>query len=93
MKVTTFFGHGSSGGGGVMHGSGVGPGKVNQGHSNTQEIHNVGFVPVASSSTANGGGIIMPVAPPAVERASSEVLYSSITPRYGLPSHSMEKII
>ena len=83
MKVTTLFGHNSSGGvGGIMNSSsGGGSDKTNKGHSKMETIHKTGFVPVKSSPTPTGGGGFMPGAPPAVERASSEVLYSSITPR------------
>lgn len=81
MKVTTLFGQGSSVGG-VVHSSSGSHEKISKGHSNTQEMNNIGFVPIAPSSKAViGGGNVMQVAPPAVERASSEVLYSSITPR------------
>ena len=85
MKVTTLFGHSSSGGGGgTMHESGGGGGldTVIKGHSNVDDINHNEFVPVVCSPTPTGGGSIMPGAPPAVERASSEVLYSSITTRY-----------
>ena len=77
MKVTTLFGHSSSGGVGSIASttsSGGAPDKKNKSQNN-----NSGFVPIQSSPTPTGG--IMPAAPPAVERASSEVLYSSITPR------------
>ena len=72
MKVTTLFGHSSSGGVGSTPSSGGGPDKKTKNNNN-------GFVPIQSSPTPTGG--IIPAAPPAVERASSEVLYSSITPR------------
>ena len=83
MKVTTLFGHNSSGGvGGIMNSSGGGTDKGNKGHTKIESMNQTGFVPVKASPTPTGGSSLMPGAPPAVERASSEVLYSSITPRY-----------
>ena len=83
MKVTTLFGHNSSGGvGGIMNSSGGGTDKGNKGHVNIESHHQSGFVPVKPSPIPTGGGNLILGAPPAVERASSEVLYSSITPRY-----------
>ena len=87
MKVTTLFGStpssssSSSGGGGLVNNSsGGGVDKSNKITKNKMEDHHA-FVPVQPSPSAQTGGSIMPGAPPAVERASSEVLYSSITPR------------
>ena len=83
MKVTTLFGSAtssSSGGGMVNNSSGVGTDKSNKNNRNKMEDHQT-FIPVQSSPSPTSGGSIMPGAPPAVERASSEVLYSSITPR------------
>ena len=86
MKVTTLFGHSSSGPGGVggntkeSSNGGMVKSVVKAGHhQNIEDINRNEFTPIVSSPTPTGG--IMPGAPPAVERASSEVLYSSISSR------------
>lgn len=87
MKVTTLFGHSSgTGGGGSTKESSSNGGIVKSvakggHHNNIENINHNEFVPIVSSPTPTGGIGMMPGAPPAVERASSEVLYSSISNR------------
>ena len=91
MKVTTLFGHSSSAGGGRIL-SEPGGGKLDavvmkggNKNNNVENISHNDFIPIESSITPTSGNVgnnsLMPGAPPAVERASSEVLYSSITTR------------
>ena len=83
MKVTTLFGSAtsSSSGGGMVNNTSVGVNDKSKKNSKNKIDDHHSFIPVQLSPSPTSGGSIMPGAPPAVERASSEVLYSSITPR------------